>query len=54
MKLVTTARCLRGCGVLAEGDWEATDKAAAKHTEKPPKHPTETETRALLGLETAT
>lgn len=43
--LTAIARCLRGCGVLAQGDPEATDKAAAKHSEKDPKHPTATETR---------
>ena len=46
---VTTARCLSGCGTLAEGDWAETDKAAVRHTEKPPKHATECETRALPG-----
>jgi hypothetical protein len=38
--LTATATCLDGCGVLAEGDPATVDKAAAKHTEKPPKHAT--------------
>jgi hypothetical protein len=44
--LAATARCLApGCPWTAEGDPETADKAAARHTEKPPKHPTATETR---------
>lgn len=43
---VTTARCLRdGCPWAAEGDWADVDRAAAAHTENPPKHATEVETR---------
>ena len=49
IKTVTTARCLAGCGVLAEGDWVPTDKIAERHTEKPPKHPTSAETRVSRG-----
>ena len=40
VSLTATARCLAGCGLLAEGDPQAADKTAARHTEKPPKHPT--------------
>lgn len=40
MTLTATARCLAGCGLLAEGDPQAADKAGRLHTEKPPKHPT--------------
>ena len=42
--LTSTARCLLTCGVLAEGDWATVDKAAARHAEKDPKHPTSCET----------
>ena len=42
--LTSVATCLLACGVLAEGDPAAVDKAAARHTEKDPKHPTTCET----------
>lgn len=39
--LTATARCLRGCGVIAgPGDPAEVDKVAERHTTKPPKHPT--------------
>ena len=47
MTLLTTARCLAGCGVLAEGGWAATDAIAERHTTREPKHPTATETRTV-------
>lgn len=41
--LTATARCLRDCGVIAgPGDPAEVDKAAERHTTKPPKHPTNT------------
>ncbi len=41
MTLTAAARCLsRDCGWTAAGDPDATDKAAARHTERPPKHAT--------------
>ena len=42
--LAAAARCLR-CDWTAEGDPDATDKAAEKHTTRPPRHPTATVTR---------
>jgi len=42
--LATTAHCLR-CDWAQAGDPAAVDKAAEKHTTKPPKHPTATVTR---------
>lgn len=44
-ELVTTARCL-SCDWTAEGAWADVDRAAERHTTRPPKHPTATETRA--------
>ena len=44
MTLATTARCLR-CPWTADGDPAAVDKAAEKHTTRPPKHPTAVVTR---------
>ena len=41
--LTTTAHCIRDCGWTAgPGPMAEVDKAAARHTEKPPKHATAT------------
>jgi hypothetical protein len=45
-QLAAAARCLApGCDWAEAGDPAAVDKAAARHTEKPPRHPTATVTR---------
>lgn len=44
--LTAAARCLAwGCDWAETGDPAAVDKAADRHTTKPPKHPTATVTR---------
>lgn len=43
--LTATAHCIRGCDWTAgPGPAAEVDKAAARHSEKPPKHPTATVT----------